>query len=290
MFATLQAPRVPFQSFGKTMLAFRSRPRNQIFPSQRSVIESLESRKLLSGSGTLELLVTVPGPIPSTAVAGAKVNDRIEVKIFNDGTGSLRGRTAVTLYASPDGTFNDTDTQVGAVTPSLVIPAGSSRNIFITVSSFPQTLDGNYFLLADVVAPSQTIQGVSGTAVDVSPGYVDLSNAITSLPAVGHPGGRISVTLDVSNLGNETATGTLDALFELSSSSNGSNPFQVANTTTHIRIKAGSAEKLHLSVPVALGSPSGNQFIVAVLDPNNVFNDSNPGNNTAISAAPVSFG
>jgi hypothetical protein len=271
------------------MRSSHSRRHGQVSHSQPPAIESLESRTLLSSSGTPALLVTVPGPIPASAVAGAKVNDHVKVNIANDGTGKFSGRTTVTLYASPNGILSNTDAQLGTVTRSLGIRAGTSKNVVIVVHTLPQNLDGDYFVLANVIAPTQTVEGVSATAVVVSPAHVDLSNAITSVPGIGHLGHKINVTLDVTNLGNETAKGTLDTLFELSVNIGGSNPFQVATLTKHINLKAGGSVKLHLSVPVALGSPSGNQFIVAVLDPNDLFNDSNLANNTAISAAPVSF-
>jgi hypothetical protein len=269
------------------MGAFHRRTRKQNSEPQRATIESLESRALLSGTPALR--VSVPGPIPVAAIAGAKVNDRIKVNIANDGTGKFSGRTIVTLYASPDGTYSSVDAQLSGVTSSLSIPAGTNRTVFIKVAKFPQTLSGEFFLLANVITPTQTIVGVSTAKVDVSPPNIDLSDAITSVPSVVHLGGKMNATLNVSNHGNETATGTLGTLFALSTNSDGSNPFTVATLTKHINLKPGATTKLHLSVPVALGSPSGNQFIVAVVDPSDVFNDSNLANNTAVSTSPVSF-
>jgi len=264
-----------------------SRTRNGISLSQRAAIESLESRRLLSGTPTL--LVTVPGPVPASAIAGAKVNDHIEVNIANDGPGKLSGRTRVTLYASPNGAYSSSDAQLAVLTKSLNIADGSNKDVALKVGSFPQNLDGNYFLLARVTTPTQTVQGVSGTATAVTPAHVDLSNAVTSVPPIGHLGGKISVNLDIKNLGNEIAKGTLDTLFELSASSDGANPIQAASLTSHIDLKPDASQKLHFSVPVALGSPSGNQFIVAVVDPNDAFNELPRTNNTAVSAVPVSF-
>jgi hypothetical protein len=269
------------------MRADGSRTRKGISHSQRPGIELLESRRLLSGTPTL--LVTVPGPVPASAIAGAKVNDHIEVNIANDGPGKFSGRTSVTLFASPTGTYSSTDAQLTVVTKSLSIPDGTSKDVELKVAAFPRNLDGNYFLLASVTTPTQTVQGVSGTEIAVTPAHVDLSNAITSVPATGHLGSKISVNLNIKNLGNEIADGTLDTLFELSQSSDGADAVQVATLTSHINLKPNASEKLHLSVPVALGSPSGNQFVVAVLDPNDVFNESPTSNNTAVSAVPVSF-
>jgi CARDB protein len=288
MSATI-APNFRHITSGEFMPASCSRIRNRNLRAARPAIESLEPRAFLSGGGTANLLVTVPGPIPASAIAGAKVNDRIKVNIANEGAGKFSGRTTVTLYASSDGTFSDADVQLGGTTTGITIPAGTNKSVSIKVSKFPLALNGSYFVLANVITPAQTVEGVSKSAVDVSPANVDLSDALVSVPSVAHLGGKISVTLDVSNHGNEIATGTLDTLFELSSNSAGSNPFQVANVGAHIKLKPGASAKLHLNVPVALGSPSGNQFIVAVVDPSDRFNDSNLANNVAISAAPVTF-
>jgi uncharacterized membrane protein len=271
------------------MRASASNGRKDVYQSRPSAIESLESRTLLSSSGTPSLSVTISGPVPTTAVGAVKVNDHITVKIANAGTGKFSGRTAVTLYASSDGTFSASDPQLGAITQNLIIPAGASRNVVVRVPEFPQNLDGDYFLVANVAAPTATAQGVSAAAIDISPAEIDFSNAITAVPAAAKPGARIRVTLDVTNFGNVNATGWLGMIFELSSSSDGSNPIQVANVTSHILIKPGGSEKLPLSVPVPLGSPAGNQFIVSVLDPSDVFNSPNRTNNTAISALPVNF-
>jgi hypothetical protein len=65
--------------------------------------------------------------------------------------------------------------------------------------------------------------------------------------------------MTLANDGQTSAAGVLDILFELSTSANGSNPFQVANITTRISLAPGGSKSVTLSVPVALGSPSGDR-------------------------------
>jgi hypothetical protein len=235
------------------------------------------------------LLITVPGPIPAAALSGSKINDRVKVDISNDGTGSSTGRTTVVLYASPDGTYNSNEAQLGIVTRSLNIRAGVSKEVVVPVKTLPASLEGDYFFLASVIAPTQTVQGVSTTAIDISPAFIDLSDAVASIPAVGHLGGNISVSVDVTNNGNVIAKHPLDILFELSPNTDGSDPVQAANVAHPISLKPGTSQLLHLHVPVALGLPSGNQFIVAVIDPMDVFDDTDLANNVAVSVTPVSF-
>lgn len=247
-------------------------------------VEALESRQLLSST----LLVTVPGPIPSSVIAGAKVNDRIGVSLANQGPDRANGVYTLTLFASPDSNVSD-GSEIATLTRHINITDGNNKTIFVKVPLFPQNLDGDYEILAQVSGPSTANVGVSSTPVAVSPSHVDLSNDVVSVSSKGRIGQKFTAVLDVTNLGNAIANNTLTTTFALSSSSTGANPFTVASLNTHIRIKPGASKVLHFRIPVAPGSPSGNQFVVATLDPANVFNDSSLGNNTAISLTPVSL-
>jgi hypothetical protein len=249
--------------------------------STLAAVEPLEMRSLLSAT----LGVTVIGPVPASVTAGATVNDTIAVQLTNNGAARISGATTVKLYAARDGK----DTLLGTVTKTVHLAAGGSKDLDVAVAAFPKKLSGHYFLLADVVAPAQSASGVSTTQVDVVRPHVDLANQIVSVPTTAQLGSTFNVKLDVTNLGTKTAAGTLGTLFEMSTSSNGSNPFQIATITAPIDIKPGATKKLTLTVPVALGSPTGKEFIVAVLDPTDAFSDPDLTNNTAVSLKQVDF-
>jgi len=96
--------------------------------------------------------------------------------------------------------------------------------------------------------------------------------------------------VQVTNAGNVTVAHTVDVLLELSTSSDGSNPFQLANLNVHLDVKPGATQTFHLKVPIPAGAPGGNQYLVVVVDPGNVLGDVNLANNTAVSASPISLG
>ena len=81
----------------------------------------------------------------------------------------------------------------------------------------------------------------------------------------------------------------LPVLFEASTSARGSNPFQVATLTQKFNLNPGASATLHFSIPVASGSPTGHQYVVAVVDPMNSFKESNLSDKVSVSRNPVDF-
>ena len=54
-----------------------------------------------------------------------------------------------------------------------------------------------------------------------------------------------------------------------------------------MNIQPGKHTTLHLKVPLAVGMPTGNQYIVANVDPANEFLDPLLGDNISVSVSPV---
>ena len=113
--------------------------------------------------------------------------------------------------------------------------------------------------------------------------HVNLIGDITRVPASVTLGNAFSATVIITNNGTKTADGTLNVLFEFSTSSNGSNPFQVAVPTKKIDLAPGVSLKVRFSVPTALGGPTGLDYVVAVVDPTDAFKELNLTDNTSIS-------
>ncbi len=252
-------------------------------------VESLESRKLLAPSSPA-LVVTLPGPLPAAEIAGAKVNLAVPVTISNFGTLGAIGRFSIQLYAIQGPTSTPLTT---AVKSSLDVPAGGSDTASVTLASFPSSLRGDYYIGATVKF-SQTgftadVEGQSSKPVDLVGPSVDLSGTITSVPPTATLGRTLPVALVVKNNGAATAHGTLDVLFEVSGSPTGSNPFQLANMTSPIKLKPDQSVKLNLKVPLALGMPTGNAYIVAVVDPADAFNESNTSDKVSVSSNRVNI-
>jgi len=116
---------------------------------------------------------------------------------------------------------------------------------------------------------------------------VDLTGAIATVPRSAASGETLAVTIVVKNNGRKTASGTLPILFEVSDYHSGANPLQVATLTNLIRLRNRAMATLNLKVPLALGMPTGSFYIVAVVDPTNVFNESSLSDKTSVSARPV---
>ena len=250
-------------------------------------VESLESRELLALSSPA-LAVTIPGPLPATEIAGAKVNLAVPVTIANSGTVGAIGKFTIQLYAIQG---SSSTPLTSAVKRSLDVAVGGSDTVKLTLPSFPSSLRGDYTIRATVKFSQKgfnaSLTGESSTRVDLVGPTVDLTGTIVNLPSTATLGQTFPVSLVVKNSGTATAHGSLDVLFEYSASETGSNPFQVANIVSAIDLKPAQSAKLNLKVPLALGSPSGYEYIVAVVDPMDVFNESNTSDKVSVSARPV---
>jgi hypothetical protein len=110
------------------------------------------------------------------------------------------------------------------------------------------------------------------------------------VPATATLAKPISVVISLENLGNIQASGSLDVLFETSASASGTNPIQVGNLTTTIKLAPGKTQILHLKPVIASGSPTGEMYLIAVVDPANVFSDIDLANNTVISSSAIKIG
>jgi hypothetical protein len=255
---------------------------------QTPAVESLESRAYFS-SGTPELVVSVPGPIPTTAISGEKFVDHIAVSIANDGTGTTSGPYSVTLFASTTTALTVNSSQIFQKPESPHISTQRNKSYTFHVPTLPVNLDGTYYIIAEVSGGQGTAVGASKTTIAITPAHIDLSNVVTKVPTTGRLGQKISVVLTVSNLGNEEAKGKLAVAFSDSIFQSGASAVALGTVSTTIAIKPGFSKPLHLRVPVPLGTLSGNQYIVADIDPLDVFHDTNLANNTAFSGSPVSL-
>lgn len=251
-------------------------------------VEALESRTLLSGVATLTATV---GAVPAAGLAGGKLDASIDVTLANSGPDAYKGKTTVELLASTAGVFTAGEPLLGKLNRNLKIAVGGSATAVVKVGSLPKTLAaGNYYVVADVIEPTASVQGVSATTIDVSPPFIDLSDAFdpNDPPVVQYTSSLelegLTAPIEVSNLGNVRAVGTLETVIEISTSSTGSNPQIIATVKKHISIEPGKTLTLKLTkLGRGFELPTGQAYFVAVVDPNNVFHDTNLMNNTAVS-------
>lgn len=229
-------------------------------------------------------------PLPAAAVSGAKTSAAASIRIVNNGNIASSGTTTITLLASPDGLVSD-GTPIKTVSRRLVIAPGRSFTVAVPLGKYPAVPNGDYHIVAEVTDPhgASTSVALAGT-VNIAAADIDLAGSLASIPATGTIGKSVSITLDLANNGNTPAAGLLQIAFASSPSPDGSNAFDLATLTTRISLKPAASKTLRLRVPLPVGSPTGSVYLVATVDPNDAFSESNEGNNVAVSASPIGIG
>ena len=272
------------------MFSFKRRSRDVRFRPVGAGIEQLEPRAYLSATPAT-IAVTVPGPIPGSEIAGVVVNDRIGVNISDNDVVKAHGKATIALFASVDQTLSSDDAQLqdASVVPVNIAP-GRNHTFKIRVKSFPQNLNGTYYILAEVTGTGVNPAIASSTStIAIEQAEIDLANTAVSAPLNGHAGHHIPVTVHLTNDGNIPAKGPLAVAFSLSATQDGASPVSLATLTRHINLKPGVSTVLHFSVPLALGIPTGNEYVVVNLDPSDAFLDSNLANNILVDQQPITI-
>lgn len=259
--------------------------------SHAPVIESLESRTLLSATvaGPPVLVATIPASFPGAYIAGDKVSKlRVPVNLANDGGSTARGNVDITLFASKDNTISTDDAQLTplAVMRHISIASGKNKTIEIPIKSLPLNLNGKYEILASVAGDFAATAASVGP-VTVAPAFVDVSDSLTRVPATGHVGKSISVTVDITNNGNIPAKGTVTLNFATSPLP-AAPGVSIGSTSKRINLQPGKKTTAHVRVLLPAGTATGNQYLIATITPTD-FTDSIPGNNVSVSATPISI-
>jgi len=116
---------------------------------------------------------------------------------------------------------------------------------------------------------------------------IDLTGRVSRYPSSAVLGKSMSVSMIIDDDGTKAAVGTLNVLFEFSTSPSGANPLQLATTTTPININVGASQTVRFSVPLALGLPTGHEYLVAVIDPTNAFSEANLSNKVSVTKTTI---
>ena len=133
----------------------------------RPLIESLESRAYLSSA----LLITFSS-LPTSEIAGVKVNKPLSVNIANTGPDVLHGPYTISLFTSTDQTFSGDDLPITQRTiRGTPIGVGKNKTFKLNVKSYPLNLDNNYFIIG-VVTPGNVV-GASTAQIQILPPTID---------------------------------------------------------------------------------------------------------------------
>jgi hypothetical protein len=114
------------------------------------------------------------------------------------------------------------------------------------------------------------------------PSQINFSASVTSKNTAVKPGGEASAVVTVTNTGNVTAAGKLPIW--LAFASDGSTIPAYTVYTPSVRLQPGAHEVFRLALQVPVGFAPGSYSLVAMVDPQNTFNESNAAGNTATSA------
>jgi hypothetical protein len=239
------------------------------------------------------LWVTLSGPMPDTAMAGARAKVNQVVTVTSLVGYELKEPVTVKLYASTDTSLDAADRQVAEVTKTLRLKPLGAGVIKIKAADFPAMADGSYRLLARASSPT----GVSASAAALSPVVVaapsvDLSASFRApLPARLTPGKKATVRLLVrQEAGNVAAKGAASVAVYASADGAAPSGAPIATAPVKLRLKPGGSRQYRLKFLVPEGLAPTPVFLAAILVPGSELSDANASNNTAATVTPIPVG
>ena len=252
-----------------------------------SVMEALEQRALFSVDPT------ITGVLPATLVATVKNTTSVTLTLTNSGAVPAKGPYTIRLFASVDQTLDPSDTLISTTAKTLAsLKAGAGRSMKFKLGTVPVVpTDGAYFILADITgAINGGVDSVSASAgtVAIANPFIDLSDTVAiTAPAAGRtvtPGKPFTLTVDVTNHGNVTATGPLAIDIGRSLSAAGTTPTDEGITAKTVKILPGKTDVIKLTRNVPVDVSLGSYFYVATIDPSAAFANTDLTDNVAITA------
>jgi subtilase family serine protease len=253
-----------------------------------------------TGSGSGGSNGTTPAQLPAGQLSGTFVNaprvnviggdpGSLRLRITNTGTTRFTGPVSITLYASTDQTLTSDDTQITTVTLTKVnLRAGGSRTVNVKFD-YPTTLsDGSYYLIASIdetgtnTAPADA---VTETPANVAAANVDLSTTFNSTqPITVNPGHNDTAVITIQNVGNVTASGTVDlSLYASTDGAIDSSSELLTSIPTHtIHVRPGKSITLRVTFVAPTDLSTGTYQLIASTTSNTNPADTNASNDVAV--------
>ena len=253
-----------------------------------------------SGSSGSNGTTTTPAQLPAGQLAGTFMNSprtdviggdagSLRLRITNTGDTRFTGPVSITLYASTDQTLTSDDTQITTVSLTKVnLRAGGSRTVNVKFD-YPTTLsDGSYYVIASIdetgtnTAPANVVTDMPAT---VAAANVDLSTTFNSTqPITVHPGQNDTAIVTIQNVGNVTASGTMD--LSLYASTDGavdsSSEFLSGIPTRAIHIRPGKSITLRVKFAAPTDLSAGTYQLIASTTSATTLADTNGSNDVAV--------
>jgi uncharacterized cupredoxin-like copper-binding protein len=223
--------------------------------------------------------------IPASVIAGQKINASAAVTLT--ATKQTTGSVVTALFLSTDSSVDADSIQLLSQARFLKLKSGGRATLNFKIPALPSTVpDAVYHLVARVTDPQGLTSTVASTfTISVAPAQIDLSGAFAKTPVPGKSGKTV-LTFSITNAGNTPAVGPLT--FSIDSSPDGQLPTAIERTRVTKKINLKPGKSTHITVPAAL--PAGTYYLLIHLDPDNSFQDVNPGNNSFATSTTVTVG
>ena len=253
-----------------------------------AVIESLESRRLLSADLSAQFVGRLPDVLP------AEGKTQVTVRITNVGDAPTKGTANIQLIASADANLDAADVLLATANKKLNVKPGKATTVKLRVPAPKSLASGDYVLFAQVSGQATATDSRAENNIAASPAAVHVQNAFVDLAAqkVGVPqpsaNGTEKVSVQVGNLGNVTARGAVAVSWYLSTDTAlDGNDILIASTAKRVKIAPGKSQLL--SAPAILGTnvPLGEYHLLALIAPAPALGDTNASNNLAVAPTTV---
>ena len=251
------------------------------------------------GSGGNNGSTSTPAQLPASPITGTFTTSPrasviggtsgvLKLKLTNTGSDKFSGPLSIDLNASTDGSLSADDTFITTISlPKVTLRAGASRTVRLKFDYPSDAPDGTYKIIASINATDTNTApatAVTRSAVMIAAPFVDLSTGFGSdQPVTVNPGHSGSATVTIQNLGNVTASGTIDLNLYASADQtlDASDMLIGSMTGKTIRIRPGKSITLHVRFDAPLDA-GGTYNVIASLTSNAQPGDSNSSNDVAV--------
>lgn len=231
-------------------------------------------------------MLTTP---PASVIGGQKGS--LKLRIDNTAATRFTGPVSISVYASTDNSLSGDDTFVQTLSvPRLNIRGNGSKTVTVKFEYPTSVADGSYYLIASINATSMDTaiaEADANAPVAIAAPQVDLATTFGAADAVLVKPGKDGVaSINIQNLGNVTASGTVDlTLYASPSQTVDVNAQRLTAIPTHkINIRPGHSITLHVHFKAPAGQAGGSYNLIASTTSSTPVADSNPANDTAVIA------
>lgn len=203
--------------------------------------------------------------LPAAAVSENAVKGTVHLTIDNSTAEKSKTLGSVTLYASANGTIDDSSIKLTPTPHKFAVKDGATAAVSLPVKNV-KLAAGTYTLLAQLVDSAGGISTSAGGTITVSPATIALAGTISAVkPTQITPGKVLSFTLALTNSGNVYSVGK--AQLAISLSSDGVSATVPAETLRKlVKIKAGGRPViLHLKLKVPTSATAMNLVPLVVV-------------------------